>query len=131
MPKAEPYERFFKEIEAICLAATEEIMVGEVFTVLCRRLGQAAARELFARLGPLPRSVAREHSNDRLMRLYIQAGRPNRRKGKQSMAEFARAMADRNKHCPKAERVGTGATSPDGMLRQLKRLINRDTSQMK
>jgi hypothetical protein len=125
-------DRFYKELDAIWSSRVDyspermiDTMMWSVFMFARRRLGDEAARDLFAQVGPWSKRQIQERRKYWLVIAYGEAGKPNAKTGKFSMAAFARAVAKQNEGRPKERRLGSGTTNAENMLRDLKRALKQ------
>jgi hypothetical protein len=70
-----------------------DFIAYEAFRLIKTKLGDEAARNLFASFGPKPKRRLQQERKYELAAEYGRAGKPNAKTGKYSMAAFARAMA--------------------------------------
>jgi hypothetical protein len=130
--------RFHKDLDVIWSRRTDysperavEMMIHQVFRLAQRMLGNAAARDFCARLGPLSKSELQASRKYALAREYGLAGKPNFKTRKldraafATMRDFAEAAAKWNASRPGEERLGSGTTNTDNMLRDLKRMLQK------
>jgi hypothetical protein len=119
----------------------EELLLEIILNQISLRLGQSAARRLFAKFGPEPRRGQARHRRHFLAALYGSKGRPPKQRFAREAAEFNRRTKQRlsretrefNRRgmSPKSQErivrydalLGSGATQTKSMLQYVNRML--------
>jgi hypothetical protein len=130
--------QFYKDLDAIWSRLPHYspdgmvwIMANLVFGFARDKLGREGACNLFGEFGPPPKRYLQERRKQALAKEYGLARKPNLRTRKSNkaafatMEDFAEAAARWNVDRPWDERLGSGTTDTNNMLRDLKRMLQK------